>query len=86
MYVIKYKANKGIVVVVAVDTMEFYTDETKKVTWSYLPTKLQAMLLLFNKSESLECAKVVALIHCKPPNLDMKKNIAKISLGTFHKP
>ena len=30
-------------------------------TCSYLPTKLQAMLLLFNKSESLECAKVVVL-------------------------
>ena len=29
------------------------------LTCSYLPTKLQAMLLLFNKSESLECAKVV---------------------------
>ena len=41
--------------------------------------KLQAMLLLFNKSESLECAKVVVLklgaillysgIHFKPLNL-----------------
>ena len=28
---------------------------------SYLPTKLQAMLWLFNKSESLKCAKVVVL-------------------------
>ena len=27
----------------------------------YLPTKLQAMLLLFKKSECLECAKVVVL-------------------------
>ena len=44
-----------------------------------LPTKLQAMLLLFNKSESLECAKVVVLklgtilfysgIHFKPLKL-----------------
>ena len=46
---------------------------------SYLPTKLQATLLLFNKSESLECAKVVVLklgailcysgIHVKPLKL-----------------
>ena len=32
------------------------------LTCSYLPTKLQAMLLLFNKSESLECAKVVVVV------------------------
>ena len=31
------------------------------LTCSYLPTKLQTMLLLFNKSESPECAKVVVL-------------------------
>ena len=52
------------------------------------------MLLLFNKSDRLECAKVVVLkfgailfysgIHCKPLKL-WKKNIAKIWIGTFHK-
>ena len=31
------------------------------LTCSYLPTKLLAMLLLFNGSESLECAEVVVL-------------------------
>ena len=55
------------------------------LTCSYLPTKLQAMLLLFNKSESLECAKVVVLklgailfysgIHFKPLQLWKKKKI-----------
>ena len=64
------------------------------LTYSYLPTKLQVMLLLFNKSDRLECAKVVVLkfgailfysgIHCKPLKL-WKKNIAKIWIGTFHK-
>ena len=39
------------------DTMEFSMKQV--LTCSYLPTKLQAMLLLFNKSESLECAKVI---------------------------
>ena len=59
------------------DTMEFSMKQV--LTCSYLPTKLQAMLLLFNKSESLECAKVVVSkldailfysgIHFKPLNL-----------------
>ena len=42
------------------DTMEF-SMKHKCFTCLYLPTKLQAMLLLFNKSESPECAKVVVL-------------------------
>ena len=59
------------------DTMEFSMKQV--LTCSYSPTKLQAMLLLFNKSESLECAKVVVLklgailfcsgIHFKPLKL-----------------
>ena len=61
--------------------------EFSMLTCSYLPTKLQAMLLLFNKSESLECAKVVVLklgailfysrIHLKPLKL-WEKKITKI--------
>ena len=57
--------------------------ETKLLTCSYLPSKLQAMLLLFNKGESLEYTKFVDLklgailfyigIHFKP--LKLWKNI-----------
>ena len=60
------------------DTMEF-SMKHKCYLAHDLPTKLQAMLLLFNKSESLECAKVVVLklgailfysgIHFKPLKL-----------------
>ena len=56
-----------------------------KIIVFYLPTKLQAMLLLVNKSESLECAKVVVLkmgailfysgIHFKPLKLWEKKDL-----------
>ena len=63
------------------DTMEF-SMKHKCYLAHDLPTKLQAMLLLFNKSESLECAKVVVLkldailfysgIHFKPPKLRKK--------------
>ena len=42
------------------DTMEF-SMKYKCCLAHNLPTKLQAMLLLFNRSESLECAKVVVL-------------------------
>ena len=54
----------------------------KQLTCSNLPTKLQAMLLLFNKSENLECAQMVVSnlgeinylfvereINCKPLKL-----------------
>ena len=60
------------------DTMEF-SMKHKCYLAHDLPTKLQAILLLFNKSESLECAKVVVLklgailfysgIHFKPLKL-----------------
>ena len=60
------------------DTMKF-SMKHKCYLAHDLPTKLQAMLLLFNKSESLECAKVVVLklgailfysgIHFKPLKL-----------------
>ena len=40
------------------DTMEFFRKHIV-LTCSYLPTKLQAMLLLFNKSESLNMPKVL---------------------------
>ena len=43
------------------DTMEFSMKHKCYMTCSYLLTKLQAMLLLVNKSDSLECAKVVVL-------------------------
>ena len=61
------------------DTINGIFHETEVLTCSYLPTKLQAMLLLFNESKSLECAKVVVWklgailfysgIHFKPPKL-----------------
>ena len=60
------------------DTMEF-SMKHKCYLAHDLPTKLQAILLLFNKRESLECAKVVVLklgaipfysgIHVKPLKL-----------------
>ena len=60
------------------DTIEFSTKDKCYLAHD-LPTKLQAILLLFNKSESLECAKVVVLklgailfysgIHFKPLKL-----------------
>ena len=60
------------------DTMEFSMKDKCYLAHD-LPTKLQAMLLLFNKSESLACAEVVVLklgailfysgIHFKPLKL-----------------
>ena len=68
-------------------TKNKYFNETEVLTGSYLPTELQAMLLLFNRSENLECAKAVVLkltaslfysgIHLKPLQLLKKKKKQK---------
>ena len=75
--------------------MEFSMKHWQVLTCSNLPTRFQAMLLFFNKSESLGCAKVDVLkldvilfysgIHFKPLKLCKKSQRSELAHSTKDK-